>query len=51
MAGKIATRNAYGEALAELADKYPQLVVLDLGEYGGAIGGAAVCLEKFFLRG
>ena len=29
MAGKIATRNAYGEALAELAEKYPQLVVLD----------------------
>ena len=29
MAGKIATRNAYGEALVELAEKYPQLVVLD----------------------
>lgn len=29
MAGKIATRSAYGEALVELADKYPQLVVLD----------------------
>ena len=29
MAGKIATRNAYGEALTELAEKYPQLVVLD----------------------
>ena len=29
MAGKIATRNAYGDALAELAEKYPQLVVLD----------------------
>ena len=29
MAGKIATRNAYGEALKELAEKYPQLVVLD----------------------
>ncbi len=33
------------------AEHDPQLVVLDLGEYGGAIGGAAVCLEKFFLRG
>ncbi|MGI5977201.1 MAG: transketolase family protein [Candidatus Limivicinus sp.] len=29
MAGKIATREAYGKALAELADKYPELVVLD----------------------
>lgn len=29
MAGKIATRGAYGEALVELAEKYPQLVVLD----------------------
>ena len=29
MADKIATRNAYGEALAELGEKYPQLVVLD----------------------
>ena len=26
---KIATRAAYGEALAELAEAYPQLVVLD----------------------
>lgn len=29
MAGKIATRSAYGEALAELGEKYPQIVVLD----------------------
>ena len=29
MAGKIATRNAYGEALVALDDKYPELVVLD----------------------
>ncbi len=29
MAGKIATRGAYGKALVELAEKYPQLVVLD----------------------
>lgn len=29
MAGKVATRAAYGEALVELAEKYPQLVVLD----------------------
>lgn len=29
MAGKIATRNAYGEALAELGEKYPEIVALD----------------------
>ncbi len=29
MAGKIATRSAYGKALAELGAKYPKLVVLD----------------------
>ncbi len=29
MAGKIATRAAYGEALVELAEQYPKLVVFD----------------------
>ena len=29
MAGKIATRAAYGQALVELAEKYPELVVFD----------------------
>jgi len=29
MAEKIATRNAYGDALVEFADKYPELVVFD----------------------
>ena len=29
MSEKIATRVAYGKALAELADQYPDLVVLD----------------------
>ena len=29
MAGKIATRGAYGKALVELAEKYPKLMVLD----------------------
>ncbi len=29
MAGKIATRNAYGETLAALGQEYPELVVLD----------------------
>src|SRR5262245_43916732 len=29
MAEKIATRDAYGKALVELGEKYPQIVVLD----------------------
>lgn len=41
MAGKIATRNAYGEALAELGEKYPELVVLDAD-----LSGAT--MSKFF---
>ena len=41
MADKIATRNAYGEALAELGEKYPQLVVLDAD-----LSGAT--MSKFF---
>lgn len=41
MAGKIATRNAYGEALVELAEKYPQLVVLDADL-------ASATMTKFF---
>ena len=41
MAGKIATRNAYGEALVELAEKYPQLVGLDADL-------ASATMTKFF---
>ena len=37
-------------ASSSLPEADPQLVPLDLGEYGGAEGAAAVCLEKFFLR-
>ena len=41
MAGRIATRNAYGEALVELAEKYPELVVLEAD-----LAGAT--MTKFF---
>ena len=41
MAGKIATRNAYGETLALLADKYPNVVVLDADLSGST-------MSKFF---
>lgn len=41
MAGKIATRNAYGETLVELAEQYPELVVLDADLSGST-------MTKFF---
>lgn len=50
MAGKIATRNAYGEALVELAEKYPQLVVLDadLAQATMTKSFAAAYPERFY---
>ena len=41
MADKVATRNAYGQALAELADKYPEVVCFDAD-----LAGAT--MSKFF---
>lgn len=32
------------------SDEKLQLVYVDLGEYGGAVGAAASCINKFFLR-
>ena len=53
MAGKIATRAAYGEALCELAEKYPELVVLDADLAGATMtkGFAAKYPERFFDMG
>jgi len=50
MAGKIATRGAYGEALVELAEKCPQLVVLDADLAGATMtkSFAAAYPERFF---
>ena len=50
MAGKAATRNAYGEALAELGAKYPQLVVLDADLSGATMTKhfAKAFPERFF---
>ena len=50
MAGKIATRAAYGKALVELAEKYPQLVVLDadLAKATMTKDFAAAYPERFF---
>ena len=53
MAGKIATRAAYGEALVELAEKYPELVVFDADLAGATMtkGFAAKYPERFFDMG
>lgn len=50
MAGKIATRNAYGECLAELGEKYPNVVVLDADLAGATMSKffAAKYPERFF---
>ena len=53
MAGKIATRAAYGEALVELAEKYPELVVFDADLAGATMtkGFAAKDPDRFFDMG
>ena len=53
MAGKIATRAAYGEALVELAEKYPELVVFDADLASATMtkGFAAKYPERFFDMG
>ena len=50
MAGKIATRNAYGKALAALGAKYPKLVVLDADLSNATMSKffAAEYPERFF---
>ncbi|MBQ8732010.1 MAG: transketolase family protein [Oscillospiraceae bacterium] len=47
---KKATRESYGEALAELADKYPELVVLDADLAAATKTGVfkKKCPERFF---
>ena len=39
MGEKIATRAAYGETLAALGERYPDLVVLDADLSGSTISG------------
>ena len=50
MAEKIATRAAYGEALASLANEYPELVVLDADLSGSTMSKkfAEVAPERFY---
>ena len=53
MSEKKATRAAYGEMLVELADKYPELVVLDADLAGATMtkGFAQACTDRFFDMG
>ena len=53
MGDKIATRQAYGKALAALADKYPELVVLDADLAGATMTKffKDACPERFFDMG
>ena len=53
MAEKIATRAAYGNALVELADKYPDLVVFDADLAGATMtaGFMKAYPERFFDMG
>ena len=53
MAEKIATRAAYGEALAALGEHYPQLVVLDADLSGSTMSKkfADKYPERFFNMG
>ena len=53
MGEKIATRNAYGMALAELAPKYPELVVFDADLAGATMSKffKEACPERFFDMG
>lgn len=53
MAEKIATRAAYGETLAALAEEYPELMVLDadLSCTTMSNGFAKVCPQRFFNMG
>ena len=53
MAGKIATRGAYGEALVELAEQYPELVVFDADLANATMtkSFAAKYPERFFDMG
>ncbi len=53
MSGKIATRNAYGKALAALGAKYPKLVVLDADLSNATMSKffAAEIPDRFFNMG
>jgi len=53
MGEKIATRNAYGMALAALAEKYPELVVFDADLAGATMSKyfLEACPERFFDMG
>ena len=43
-------RRSLNEHAFRSSDEKLQLIHVDLGEYGGAVGAAASCIEKHFLR-
>ena len=53
MGEKIATREAYGKAIAAMADKYPELVVFEADLAGATMSKyfQAACPERFFDMG
>ncbi len=53
MADKIATRSAYGDALVELGEKYPELIVFDADLAGATMskGFKAAYPDRFFDMG
>ena len=52
MADKIATRAAFGEAIVELAEQYPELVVLDADLSGATAKNFSKAYpERFFNMG
>ena len=53
MADKIATRAAFGEAIVELAEQYPELVVLDADLSGATMtkNFSKAYPERFFNMG
>ena len=50
MSEKKATRNAYGDALVALADRYPELIVLEADLAGATMtkGFKAAYPQRFF---
>lgn len=44
-------RNSLHTYAFRSSDEMLRLIYVDLGEYGGAVGAAASCIEKYFLRG
>ena len=47
----VTVRNSLHAYAFRSSDEILRLIHMDLGEYGGSVGAAASCIEKYFLRG